>query len=106
MGEYTAQELYHVPSYISVAVALSTHRPHHPFLTMEEDLIVVDDLDFNTQDATGPSKIAAYGCSTHISYTGRPQRAATLRARRQSSPTYSDSGDTTSARPMRFSAKN
>ena len=72
---------------------------------MEEDLIVVDDLDSNVQDAAGPSKIAAGAQSTQAAATGRPQRAATLRARRQSSPAYSDGGDTTFARAMRSSAK-
>jgi transcription initiation factor TFIID subunit 7 len=71
---------------------------------MEEDLIVVDDLDSNARDATGPSKMAA-GQPTQAAATGRPQRDATLRARRQSSPAYSDGGDTTSARAMRSSAK-
>ena len=71
---------------------------------MEDDLIVIDDLDSNTQDAPGPSKVTA-GAQPTQATTGRPQRAATLRARRQSSPTYSDSGDTASARPMRSSAK-
>jgi transcription initiation factor TFIID subunit 7 len=55
---------------------------------MEEDLIVVDDPQ--------PTQTAA---------TGRPQRVTTLRARRQSSPAYSDGGDTTSARAMPSSAK-
>ncbi|KAN0140962.1 TAFII55 protein conserved region domain containing protein [Lactarius tabidus] len=70
---------------------------------MEDDLIVVDDLDHNVQDSAGPSKIA----DTHAAQatTGRPQRAATLRARRQSTPSYSDNGDATPARPMRSSAK-
>ncbi|KAI0277256.1 TAFII55 protein conserved region-domain-containing protein [Russula aff. rugulosa BPL654] len=71
---------------------------------MEDDLIVVDDLDPNTQDAPGPSKVFPGAQSTQAT-TGRPQRTATLRARRQSSPAYSDSGDTASARPMRSSAK-
>ena len=71
---------------------------------MEDDVIVVDDLDHNTQDAAGPSKIATDAQPSQAA-TGRPQRAATLRARRQSSPTYSDSADTTSARAMRSSAK-
>lgn len=72
---------------------------------MEEDLIVVDDLDSsNTQNVPGPSKIAADAQATQAT-TGRPQRAATLRARRQSSPSYSDGGETASARPMRSSAK-
>ena len=71
---------------------------------MEDDLIVVDDLDPNAQDVPGPSKVAASAQPTQAT-TGRPQRTATLRARRQSSPTYSDGGDTTSARPMRSSAK-
>ncbi|KAH9035500.1 TAFII55 protein conserved region-domain-containing protein [Lactarius pseudohatsudake] len=70
---------------------------------MEDDLIVVDDLDPNVQDSAGPSKIA--GTQGAQAATGRPQRAATLRARRQSSPSYSDSGDVTPARPMRSSAK-
>jgi transcription initiation factor TFIID subunit 7 len=71
---------------------------------MEDDLIVVDDLDSNTQDAAGPSKISSDPQAAQAA-TGRPQRAATLRARRQSSPAYSDSGDTTSVRPVRASAK-
>ncbi|KAI0306322.1 TAFII55 protein conserved region-domain-containing protein [Multifurca ochricompacta] len=52
---------------------------------MEEDLIVVDDLDTNYQDAAGPSKLTADTQPPHAA-TGRPQRAATLRTRRQSSP--------------------
>lgn len=70
---------------------------------MEDELIVVDDLDSNVQNSAGPSKMA----DTHAAQatTGRPQRAATLRARRQSTPSYSDSGDVTPARPMRSSAK-
>lgn len=67
---------------------------------MEDDLIVVDDLD---PDAAGTSKVAADQPTQAA--TGRPQRAATLRARRQSSPAYSDGGETTSARAMRSSAK-
>ena len=63
-----------------------------------------DDLDSNAQGTPGPSKIAADAQPTRAT-TGRPQRAAMLRARRQSSPAYSDSGDTTSARPIRSSAK-
>ena len=70
---------------------------------MEDDLIVVDDIDSNVQDSAGPSKITdAHGAQAT---TGRPQRAATLRARRQSTPSYSDNGDVTPARPMRSSAK-
>lgn len=70
---------------------------------MEDDLIVIDDFDSNVQGSAGPSKAA----DTHAAQavTGRPQRAATLRARRQSSPSYSDSGDVTPVRPMRSSAK-
>lgn len=71
---------------------------------MEDDLIVVDDLDSNLPDAAGPSKITADAQATQA-VTGRPQRAATLRTRRQSSPAYSDSGDTNSGRAMRSSAK-
>jgi len=71
---------------------------------MEDDLIVVDDLDSNAQDAAGPSKANADAQATQAT-TGRPQRAATLRARRQSSPAFSDSGDTTPGRPMRSSTK-
>ena len=70
---------------------------------MEDDVIVVDDLDPNVQDSAGPSKVARV--QTTQATTGRPQRAATLRARRQSTPSYSDSGDVTPARPMRSSAK-
>lgn len=70
---------------------------------MEDDLIVIDDFDSSVQGSAGPSKAA----DTHAAQavTGRPQRAATLRARRQSSPSYSDSGDVTPVRPMRSSAK-
>lgn len=71
---------------------------------MEEDLIVVDDLDSNTQNAAGPSKVNADAQAAQA-VIGRPQRAATLRARRQSSPAYSDSADTTPGRPVRSSAK-
>ncbi len=71
---------------------------------MEDDLIVVDDPVSNAQVTASPSKIAADAQPTQGT-TGRPQRAATLRARRQSSPTYSDGGDTTAARAMRSSAK-
>jgi hypothetical protein len=102
--EFTAKERYHVLpienrcSVVTCSHHLSIRQP------MEDDLIVVDDLDPNTQDAPGPSKAAAGAQSTQAT-TGRPQRTATLRARRQSSPAYSDSNDTTSARPMRSSAK-
>ncbi len=70
---------------------------------MEDDLIVVDDLDSNVQKSAGPSKAA----DSHAAQagTGRPQRATTLRARRQSSPSYSDSGDVAPARPIRSSTK-
>ena len=72
---------------------------------MEDDLIVIDDFDSNAQNAAGPSKQTADTQATHAA-TGRPQRAATLRARRHSSPAYSDSGDTASGRAMRSSAKS
>ena len=71
---------------------------------MEDDLIVVDDLDPSAHDIAGPSKLNTNAQATQA-VTGRPQRAATLRARRQSSPAYSDSGDTTPGRPIRSSAK-
>ncbi|KAI9508311.1 TAFII55 protein conserved region-domain-containing protein [Russula earlei] len=71
---------------------------------MDDDLIVVDDLDSNPQGAAGTIKAAPDAQPTQAA-TGRPQRAATLRARRQSSPAYSDSGDTASGRAMRSSAK-
>jgi transcription initiation factor TFIID subunit 7 len=76
-----------------------------PSQPMEEDLIVVDDLDSNTHDVAGPSKVNADAQTTQAAVIGRPQRAATLRARRQSSPAYSDSADTTPGRPVRSSAK-
>jgi transcription initiation factor TFIID subunit 7 len=71
---------------------------------MDDDLIVVDDLDSNLQDAAGPSKVPRDTQATQA-VTGRPQRAATLRARRHSSPAYSDSGETASGRAIRSSAK-
>ena len=71
---------------------------------MEDDLIVVDDLDPSAHDIAGPSKLNPNAQATQAT-TGRPQRAATLRARRQSSPAYSDSGDMTPGRPIRSSAK-
>jgi transcription initiation factor TFIID subunit 7 len=83
-----------------------SHLLRSQLKTMEDDLIVVDDhdLDLNAQNTAGPSKETA---DTQVTpaVTGRPQRAATLRARRQSSPAYSDSGDTTSGRAIRSSAK-
>ena len=91
------------PVLFMLASAVTIH--HTPTDGRRPDLIVVDDLDSNTQDAPGPSNIAADAQPTQAT-TGRPQRAATLRARRQSSPANSDSADTTSARPMRSSAKN
>jgi len=71
---------------------------------MEDDLIVVDDLDSSTQRAAHPSKVAANAQPSQAA-AGRPQRAATLRARRQSSPAHSDSGDAAPGRAMRSSAK-
>ncbi|KAI0273305.1 TAFII55 protein conserved region-domain-containing protein [Gloeopeniophorella convolvens] len=71
---------------------------------MEEDLIVVDDFEPGTQNASSSSRPAGAFQPTQ-STSGRPQRAATLRARRHSSPAFSDSAETTSGRPMRSSGK-